>query len=93
MALIHETVASYYNINKEDLCSTKRPREIAFPRQIAMYLCRELTNNSLLQIAQSFNKNDHSTVIHAHKKISDKIKEDAKLNKSITELTERIKNL
>ena len=93
MELIHEVVASYFNIKIEDLRSQKRPREIAFPRQIAMYLCCELTDNPLTQIAQSFGKKDHSTVIHAREKIDKKKSEDKKLGNTIKELTERLQKM
>ena len=63
------------------------------PRQIAMYLCRELTNNSLPQIGNSFGGRDHTTVIHAYEKISKERQEDAKLDRTIEQLMQRIESL
>ena len=72
---IQETVAKYFSIDKKDLIGEKRSNEIAFPRQIAMYLCREVANMSFPQIGSDFGKRDHSTVMHAYKKIDKEIKE------------------
>lgn len=72
---IQETVAKYFSINKEDLSSNKRSNDIAFPRQIAMYLCREIANMSYPQIGADFGGRDHSTVMHGCKKIEKEIKE------------------
>ena len=72
---IQETVAKYFSINKEDLSGNKRSNDIAFPRQIAMYLCREVANMSYPQIGIDFGGRDHSTVMHGCKKIEKEIKE------------------
>ena len=72
---IKEIVAKYFSINKDDLSSNKRSNEIAFPRQIAMYLCREVANMSYPKIGEDFGNRDHSTVMHACKKIENEIKE------------------
>ena len=72
---IKETVAKYFSINKEDLSSNKRSNDIAFPRQIAMYLCREIANMSYPQIGVDFGGRDHSTVMHGCKKIEKEVKE------------------
>ncbi|OXT06648.1 chromosomal replication initiation protein DnaA [Thermoanaerobacterium thermosaccharolyticum] len=88
--LIQEEVCKYYNIKYEDFISKKRTKTIAFPRQIAMYLAREMTDLSLPKIGEEFGK-DHTTVIHAYDKISNDIKEDESLNKQIEELKKRIK--
>jgi chromosomal replication initiator protein len=72
---IKETVAKYFNINKDDLASDKRSNDITFPRQIAMYLCREIANLSFPKIGDEFGKRDHSTVMHAYKKIEKEIKD------------------
>ena len=72
---IKETVAKYFNVNKDDLASDKRSNDIAFPRQIAMYLCREIANLSFPKIGDEFGKRDHSTVMHAYKKIEKEIKD------------------
>ena len=72
---IKETVAKYFSINKDDLSGNKRSNDIAFPRQIAMYLCREIANMSFPQIGVDFGGRDHSTVMHACKKIEKEAKE------------------
>ena len=61
---IKETVSKYFSINKDDLSGSKRSNDIAFPRQIAMYLCREVANMSFPQIGAEFGNRDHSTVMH-----------------------------
>ena len=72
---IKETVSKYFSINKDDLSGNKRSNDIAFPRQIAMYLCREVANMSYPQIGIDFGGRDHSTVMHACRKIEKEIKE------------------
>ncbi len=86
---IKETVAKYFSINKDDLSGNKRSNDIAFPRQIAMYLCREIANMSFPQIGVDFGGRDHSTVMHACKKIEKEVKE-----KSNTKLiVDSVKNI
>ena len=86
---VKETVAKYFNINKDDLASNKRSNEIAFPRQIAMYLCREVANMSYPKIGEDFGNRDHSTVMHACKKIEKEVKD-----KNNTKLiVESVKNI
>ncbi len=72
--IIQEVVANYYNLKIEDLKSARRTRNIAFPRQIAMYLSRKLTDMSLPKIGEEFGGRDHTTVIHAYEKISNNLK-------------------
>ena len=72
---IKETVAKYFNVNKDDLASDKRSNDITFPRQIAMYLCREIANLSFPKIGDEFGNRDHSTVMHAYKKIEKETKD------------------
>ena len=86
---IKETVSKYFSINKDDLAGSKRSNDIAFPRQIAMYLCREIANMSFPQIGIEFGNRDHSTVMHGYNKISKEIKE-----KNNTKLiVESVKNI
>ena len=86
---IKETVAKYFSINKDDLSGNKRSNDIAFPRQIAMYLCRDIANMSYPQIGIDFGGRDHSTVMHACRKIEKEVKE-----KSNTKLiVESVKNI
>ena len=93
LELIQEIVASYFKIKIDDLIAKKRTRNLAFPRQIAMYLCRELTDTSLPRIGEIFGGRDHTTVIHAHVKISRERNEDMKLNNIIKELIQRIESM
>lgn len=72
---IKETIAKYFSISKDDLSSNKRSNDIAFPRQIAMFLCREIANMSYPQIGEDFGGRDHSTVMHACRKIEKEVKE------------------
>ncbi len=90
-SLIKEIIANSYNVTIEDLSSPKRMRIISYPRQIAMYLCRELTNLSLPKIGQEFGGRDHTTVIHAYDKISNEIKESEDFKNTITNLKNKIK--
>ena len=76
----------------EDMESKKRTQNIAFPRQIAMYLSRELTDFSLPHIGDEFGGRDHTTVIHAHNKIKDKIKNEDDFSNKIERLTDKIKH-
>ena len=73
---IQETVAKYFNISAKELKGSKRSNDIAFPRQIAMYLCRNVAQMSLPQIGKDFGKRDHTTVMHACNKIEKEIKEN-----------------
>lgn len=91
--LIKEVVASYFNIKAEELSIKKRDRELAFPRQIAMYICRELTDKSLPEIGNEFGGRDHSTVLHACRKITQGRKEDQKLDSTIKELIQRLQKM
>lgn len=72
---IKETVGKYFSIDPDDLSGNKRSAEIAFPRQIAMYLCREIANMSFPKIGSDFGNRDHSTVMHAYKKIQKEVKD------------------
>ena len=67
---IQRMVAEYYDIRLGDMTSKQRPNNIAFPRQIAMYLCREMTDLSLPKIGELFGGRDHTTVIHAYEKVN-----------------------
>ena len=90
--LIQEIVANHFKIKLDELLAKKRTRNVAFPRQIAMYLCRELTDTSFPRIGEIFGGRDHTTVIHAHEKISRERNEDTKLNTTIKELVKRIES-
>lgn len=89
---IQKVVANHYQINIEDFKSKKRTKTIAFPRQIAMYLSRELTDFSLPRIGDEFGGRDHTTVIHAHEKISKQIQAEPEFEKTIKTLIDQIKS-
>src|SRR5699024_1167637 len=90
IAKIQEVVGEKYNVRIEDFAAKKRTKAVAFPRQIAMYLSRELTDFSLPKIGEEFGGRDHTTVIHAHEKISKMIEKDPELEQSIAEIKERL---
>jgi chromosomal replication initiator protein len=83
--------AAYFGLTIEDLCGTSRSRVLVTARQIAMYLCRELTDMSLPKIGQQFGGRDHTTVIHADRKIRSLMAERRSIYTQVTELTNRIK--
>ncbi|AYC28375.1 chromosomal replication initiator protein DnaA [Paenisporosarcina cavernae] len=83
---IQKTVGEHFNVRLEDFTAKKRTKSIAFPRQIAMYLSRELTSFSLPKIGEEFGGRDHTTVIHAHEKISTMLKEDQVLQQDLKEI-------
>lgn len=88
--LIQEEVAAHYGLAVHDLKIHKRTRQLAFPRQVAMYLCRELTDASLPRIGDEFGGRDHTTVIHAHVKITREVQSDPELRAAIHALRKRI---
>lgn len=89
---IQQRVGEFYGLRLEDFKARKRTKAIAFPRQIAMYLSRELTDYSLPKIGEAFGGRDHTTVIHAHEKITQALAEDQELYKVIQNLIDKIKN-
>lgn len=88
---IQRSVGEHYNISLEDFAAKKRTKSIAFPRQIAMYLSREMTDFSLPKIGQEFGGRDHTTVIHAYDKISKLLSSDNELKNSIENITSELK--
>ena len=87
---IQRKVADFFGIKLSDLRAQNRTRSVAFPRQIAMYLSRQLTHSSLAEIGRSFGGKDHTTVIHAVEKIQRLLQEDPKFRKTIDTLTQGI---
>jgi chromosomal replication initiator protein len=83
--------AMYFGLTIEDLCGSSRSRVLVTARQIAMYLCRELTDLSLPKIGQAFGGRDHTTVMHANRKIRELMAERRSIYNQVTELTNRIK--
>jgi chromosomal replication initiator protein len=86
-----KNVCDYYGLKVQDIRARKRTRDIAFPRQIAMYLSKVLTDSSLSEIGKNFGGKDHSTVIHACKLIEERRKKDEELDKKIDYLTKKIR--
>lgn len=89
--LIQQIVGEHYGLEIKDFKIKKRTRAVAFPRQIAMYLCRELTDYSLPKIGEEFGGRDHTTVIHAYEKIRQDMQKDRSLYQTIESLKRRIK--
>ncbi|WP_409021847.1 chromosomal replication initiator protein DnaA [Dellaglioa sp. P0083] len=86
IAIVQDRVAKYFHVTVGDLKGKKRVKAIVMPRQIAMYLSRELTDNSLPKIGSEFGGKDHTTVIHAHEKIAVMLETDDKLQRQISDL-------
>ena len=91
-AQIMAATASYFGVTVDDLCGTSRSRVLVTARQIAMYLCRELTDLSLPKIGQAFGGRDHTTVMHADRKIRQLMAERRSLFNQVSDLTARIKS-
>ena len=87
---ITDIVAEHFGITAADIISSKKSRNIAHPRQICMYLCRELVNTSLKDIGQKLGKRDHSTILHGCNKIADDLKTDTSLQSVIDVLKKKI---
>lgn len=88
---IVNTVAQYYGISREEFFNKKRTQNIAYPRQIAMYMCRELADMSYPKIGEAFGGRDHTTVIHAYEKISSGRKSDLQLASDLEKMQELLK--
>jgi chromosomal replication initiator protein len=86
---IQNLVASHYNLNLKEMLSARRSRSLARPRQIAMYLAKQHTTNSLPDIGRKFSNRDHTTVIHAVKKIDELIKNDNDIKQSVIEIKKK----
>ena len=87
ISLVQEVVAQHFHISLADMTARKRTREVVFPRQIAMYLARELLKASFPEIAKRFGGKDHSTVIHACNKVRARLQDDEQLRAVVSELT------
>ena len=90
-SLIMAQTASYFSLTLDDLCGTSRSRVLVNARQIAMYLCREMTELSLPKIGQTFGGRDHTTVMHADRKVRHLMAERRSIFNQVSELTNRIK--
>ncbi len=92
IATIQKQVADFYNITQGDILGKKRVKQIVMPRQIAMYLSRELTDSSLPKIGNEFGGKDHTTVLHAIDKIEAELKKDTDLQNDITKLKAKLRS-
>ena len=88
---IQKTVADFYKIKVADMYSKKRPASIARPRQIAMYIAKEMTQKSLPEIGELFGGRDHTTVLHAVRKISAERQKNTELNQQLHVLEQTLK--
>jgi chromosomal replication initiator protein len=87
---IQKRVAEHFDVRIADMTSKRRPANIAFPRQIAMYLARELTKSSLSEIGDAFGGRDHGTVLHAHRLVKDKIRNEEKIRQVVSFLDSQL---
>ena len=90
IAEVLEAVADYYRMSTEDLCGKQRDKHIVVPRQIAMYLMRQETDASLLEIGQALGGRDHSTVLHGYEKISREVNENTTLRKEVLAIRQQL---
>jgi chromosomal replication initiator protein len=90
---IQQIISERFGLSMEELCGDRRSQSIVYPRQVAMYLSRELTDSSLPKIGKQFGGRDHTTVIHATSKIQRLIREDRAVYNLVQELTARIKQM
>ena len=91
IAVIQKRVAEHYDLRLSDMTSKRRPEHIAFPRQIAMYLCRQLTDSSLSTIGEAFGGRDHGTVLHACRQVKDRMEVDASVRQAVNYLEDQLK--
>ncbi len=89
---IKEVIANYYNISIEDLVSKKKTKNIAYPRQIAMYIARKLTDLSLPKLGEEFGGRDHSTVLHAYNKVEEDMENSQEVKKGVDDLISMLNN-
>jgi chromosomal replication initiator protein len=89
---IQKIVAKHFGVRLSDLRSKKRTKLLTLPRHVAMYLCRRLTNLSLIDIGRDFGRKDHTTVIHACNKIEESMQNDSSFERTIGQLIEEIKS-
>ena len=91
-SLIMEVTATFFGVTMDDLCGSSREKDYVTARQMAMYLCRELTDLSLPKIGALFGNRDHTTVMHADRKVRDLMRQQRSVFNQVTELTQRIKS-
>ena len=86
---IQNSVANHFNLSVQEMLSQRRSRSLARPRQIAMYLAKQYTTNSLPDIGRKFSNRDHTTVIHAVRKIEDLLKKDNEIKQNVNEIKKK----
>jgi chromosomal replication initiator protein len=89
-SMVMDVVSRYYHVSVEDLKSNRRNKEVTFPRQMAMYICRNMLNMTLPQIGAEFGNRDHTTVMHACSKISDDLEKRSEIAKALDEIKQRL---
>ena len=89
--VIQKKVAEHFELRPSDMISKRRPEHIAFPRQIAMYLSRNLTDSSLSTIGEAFGGRDHGTVLHACRQVKDRMEVDASVRQAVNYLEDQLK--
>jgi len=89
--VIQKKVAEHFDLRQADMTSKRRPEHIAFPRQIAMYLSRNLTDSSLSTIGEAFGGRDHGTVLHACRQVKDRMEVDASVRQAVNYLEDQLK--
>jgi len=87
---IQKRVAAYYDMRLADMTSKRKSASIAFPRQVAMYLCRALTSASLQQVGEAFGGRDHGTVIYACRVVEARLKSNPALKQAINQITKQL---
>ncbi|MGC3992440.1 MAG: helix-turn-helix domain-containing protein [Chthoniobacteraceae bacterium] len=87
---IQRKVAEHYDVRLADMTSKRRPANIAFPRQVAMFLARQLTKASLSEIGEAFGGRDHGTVLHAHRLVQERIQSEEKIRQTISFLDSQL---
>src|SRR5690606_39182977 len=90
--MIQSFVSAHFGVQVGELKGQKRTRSVTFPRQVAMYLARELTDASLPRIGEEFGGRDHSTVIHAYEKIRARLEQEPELMETVRQLRQRLEN-
>jgi chromosomal replication initiator protein len=88
---IQKRVAEQFDVRIADMTSKRRPASIAFPRQVAMYLSRELTKHSLNEIGDAFGGRDHGTVLHAHRQVRERMSKDERLRQLVASLDDQLR--
>jgi chromosomal replication initiator protein len=87
---IQKRVAAYYDVRQADMTSKRRSASIAFPRQVAMYLCRVLTPNSLQEVGEAFGGRDHGTVLYACRVVEQRLRSNPALKQAINQITKQL---